>query len=125
MKAILRVPINVEEAFKGLSDLLVKDSFTLSEEDRTYVVEYHGVEAEKQISSIRFWSRRALGGKYHPSFSLTIEGEVKKDDDGSVIELELIEYHVRRQHALKPFLEEYLDKLIRSVQNDPSFRRQS
>lgn len=118
MKVILHLPVPAEEASKRLNSFLTRDGFFYSEEDQTYSVEYKGKEAEKTLTRARFWSRKILGGKYPLNFSLVIEGEIRKEGEASIMELELVEFHTNRPHYLggeggAASIDEYFDKLIK------------
>ncbi len=115
MKSTLHVPLSVDEAVKKISESLIGNGFIFSEEDGTYVVRYSGKKAEKTKNWSRFWSRRSLGDKYPQHYSIVIQGTVREENRGSIIDLEIIEYHAGREHtyggtmAITEYFEKFCD----------------
>ena len=120
LKAIFHLPVTATEALKKVSNLLAKDHFIFSEEDKTYTVRNIDGKIQKTLVWVKFWSRKTLGNNHPPSFSLIIEGEIRRENDGSIIELEFIEYHTNRPHYLSgeggaASIDDYFAKLIREI----------
>jgi len=112
MKAELHVPISVQDALEKIHSALTDDKFIFSEEDARYVVTYSNKKCVKTKDLSKFWSKRELGDKYPENYSLTIEGTIKAEEEDTVIDLEIIEYHHGREHSYggTRAINEYFDK---------------
>lgn len=97
IKTKLFLEIGVEEAVKKMRSYLENDGFIFAENDKSYDV-YYTKGIEKVQSWSLFWSKKRLSDPYKPTFSIVIKGEVKRENEGSVVEAELIEYHHNREH---------------------------
>ena len=112
MKAELHVPMTVQEAVEKIRLYLKNDKFIFSEEDARYIVKYPNKKSIKTKDMSRFWSKRELGDKYPETYSLTMEGTLKAEEEGTIIDLEIIEYHHGREHTYggTRAIEEYFNK---------------
>lgn len=112
MNAKLHVPMSVEQALEKIGSALTKDGFIFSEEDAAYVVEYSEKECVKTKNYSRFWARRDLGDRYPAHYSLVMEGTLEEEEGGTVVSLEIVEYHHGRRHTYggTRAIEEYFDR---------------
>jgi len=109
------MPTNAEESLERLRTLLTGKGFLFAEEDKTYVIKYVDDKITMILISSQFWSRKDLAEERPLGYSLVVQGGIKQDDEGSVIELELIEYHANRPHKLGGrHIDKYLNELARS-----------
>ncbi|MBI2847025.1 MAG: hypothetical protein HYX82_03995, partial [Chloroflexi bacterium] len=113
MKASLHTSLSVQQALERVESGLTKDKFLFTEEEATYVVQYSDNKAVKRKNFSRFWSRRELGDKYPVNFSIVMEGTLEEEGKGTVVNVEVIEYHHGRPHTYggARAIEEYFDKL--------------
>jgi hypothetical protein len=117
IRAKLLLEIGVEETVRKMRSSLEKDGFIFAENDKSCDVR-HTNEGIKEVQNWSlFWSRKQLSDPYKPTFSIVIQGEVKKEGESSVVEAELIEYHHNREHFYggTVAVEEYFDKLVRAL----------
>jgi hypothetical protein len=112
MKAEIHVSTTVQETLEKVCSALQDDRFIFSEEDAKFVVEYSDKTCVKTKNFSRFWSRRDLGDKYPAHFSLVIEGTMESEEGGTVINLDIVEYHHSREHTYggTRAIGEYFDK---------------
>lgn len=113
MNAKLYIPMSVEQALERIDSGLTKDKFIFSEEEATYVVRYSDKKSVKTKNFSKFWSRRDLGDKYPAYYSIVIEGTLEEEEGGTVINLEIVEYHHSRKHTYggTRAINEYFNKL--------------
>jgi len=102
----------LQQTLERMRSALTNDKFIFSEEDATYDVGYTDGKAVSRKSSIEFWARRDLGDNYPAHFAITMEGTMQEEESGTVINIEIIEYHNTRKHkyAGTKSIDEYFDK---------------
>lgn len=100
MKATLHVPLNVEDTVNRVQKFFGDEGFIFSEEEATFDVRIRKGRVEKSKNWSRFWSRKSpLGEKYPPSYSIVVQGEIRTEEEGALIDVELTEYHASRPHS--------------------------
>ena len=114
MKATLHILISVQKAISKLEDFLSSNEFTFEVEDIKYDVQCKDNAVEKNESRVDFWSMRYYGGQF--KVSIIIQGYIEKNNDETIMEIELFEDHSRRRHPFSDspqgdILNEYLDKI--------------
>lgn len=101
---------NIGSVFSSTKELLEKNGFIIEEKDRTY--EFKEVKGifKKNLIEIQVWAKKSSFNNYPPNFSILIEGRIKSEK-GTLIELELKEYHGDREHTMAGaiMLEGYID----------------
>ena len=96
-----------------------RERFLFAIEDKKYVVGFEDHEINMTLSSLQFWSRKDLGDEFPPNYSLVIQGETKQEGNGSVIEMDLTEYHGNHPHKLGG---QSIDKYLKELAKDLLFR---
>jgi len=102
----------VEDTLSRLREFLVNDGFAMSEEDAAFVVKIGEEKVEKVKNWSRFWSRKCpLRGKL--DCALIIQGEIRAEEGGCFLDVELLEFHATRLHTYggAPSISEYFEKI--------------
>jgi len=122
VKATFYVDLPVDDVIKKVGDFLIGHEFIFSEEESAYVVRCGNKKIEKSRNWTRFWSRKWLGkcsdhsiAKYPDHYSIVIQGVISQENEESVIELEILEYHASREHIYggARAIHEYFDKFCK------------
>jgi len=119
MKSTLYIPSNVEDALRKLRKSLENNGFIVSEEDATFDVKLSKGKVEKIKTWSQFWSRKDhLEDKYPRHYSIVIKGDIRAEEEGAVIDVELIEYHAGRPHSYggTASIMEYFEKFCKIFQ---------
>ena len=98
MQAIIYPKKDIIKTVDTLKKFFKEENFVFEEKDRTYVVVKKDQKISKTLNKIKFWARNSMLKEFPPNFSLTIEGEIRKDKE-TIVEVEFMEYHGKREHV--------------------------
>ena len=98
MQALIYPKKDIIKTFDIVQEFFKKENFVFEEEDRMYIVVKKDQKNFITLNKIKFWARNNMLKNFPPSFSLTIEGEIREDKE-TVVEVKFIEYHGKREHV--------------------------